>query len=406
MTLFANNGESGKVRINVRFGRGLLDLSPNKSQPTWAANYVLAANGIGKLGQRELDELTNARRLGFDFGIDDDAFEMAAVTRPADYRDQLRLFATKLYAPGWSPEPMERAKAGLLAAYDGASNSAGGVLGQKLGWLLRKKDMRYRIPDKTEIMALTPDRFRAFWEPILAAGPIEVEIFGDVKPDEAIDAVAVTFGALPARAELPKPRGSRKIRFPAHNAEPLILTHDGDADQAAAAIAWPTGAGFADMREGHQLDILAQIINDRLFEKLRALDGVAYSPSAQSDWPLSFDKGRGYIVALSQLKPTSTDYFFKLVREIAADLATKPVSDDELQRVLAPMKQMLLRASTGNAFWMSQMEGAAFDRRYVQAMNNMPRDMITVTPDQLRALAAKYLVDRKSYSVEVLPKAK
>ena len=105
---------------------------------------------------------------------------------------------------------------------------------------------------------------------------------------------------------------------------------------------------------------------------------------------MAFDKGQGYILALSQLKPASADYFFKLVREIAADLATRPVSDDELQRVLVPMKQMLLRASTGNAYWMNQMEGAAFDRHYIWAMNAMPRDMLTVTPEQLRALAAKY----------------
>lgn len=406
MTLFANNGESGKVRVNVRFGRGLLDLSPKKAQPTWAAGYVLAANGIGKLGQRELDELTNARRLGFDFGIDDDAFELAAVTRPADYRDQLRLFAAKLYAPGWSPEPVERAKAGLLAAYDSAKTSAGGVLGRNLAWLLRKEDMRYSTPTRAEIRALTPEQFRAFWEPILSSGPIEVQIFGDVKPGEAITAVGATLGALPPRSEAPKPRGSREIRFPGHNTAPLVLTHEGDTDQAAAAIAWPTGASFKDMREGHQLEILAQIISDRLFEKLRAVEGVAYSPTAQSDWPLSFDKGRGYIAAIAQLKPGSTDYFFTFMREIAADLAARPVSDDELQRVLAPTRQLLMRASTGNAYWMNQMEGAALDRRYVQAMNAMPRNMLSVTAEELRALAAKYLVARKSYSVVVLPKGK
>ncbi|MGE4411818.1 MAG: insulinase family protein, partial [Sphingobium sp.] len=186
LTLFANDAESGKVRVNVRFGHGLLDLSPKKSQPTWAASYVLAANGIGTLGQRELDDLTNGRRLGFDFGIDDDAFELAALTRPADYKDQLKLFATKLYAPGWAGEPVERAKAGLLAAYDAASTSPNAVLGRDLNWLLRGKDMRFHTPDKAEIAALTPAQFRAFWEPILASGPIEVQIFGDVNADEAI----------------------------------------------------------------------------------------------------------------------------------------------------------------------------------------------------------------------------
>lgn len=406
LTLFANSGEGGKVHMNVRFGHGLLDLSPTRTQPTWAAGYVLGANGIGTLGQRELDELTNARRLGFDFGIDDDAFEMSALTRQADYRDQLRLFAAKLHAPGWDAGPVERVKAGLIAAYDGAAATPGGVLGHRLGWLLRKKDARYRTPDKAEIAALTPEHFRAFWEPILASGPVEVQIFGDVKPDEAIAAVAETFGALPPRAQRPIERAARKVRFPAHNSKPLVLLHEGNADQAAAMIAWPTGAGLANAREGRQLDILAQIITDRLFERLRAAEGVAYSPNAQADWPLAFDKGQGYILAMSQLKPGSIDYFFTLVREIAADLAARPVSDDELQRVLAPTRQLLARASTGNAYWMNQMEGAAYDRRYVEAMIALPNDMLRITPERLRQLAAKYLVDRKSYSVVVLPRVK
>ncbi|MGD9810064.1 MAG: M16 family metallopeptidase [Sphingobium sp.] len=406
LELFANDAEPGKVRINIRFGQGTLGLSPAKAQPTWAAGYVLAANGIGKLGQRELDELTNGRRLGFDFGIDDDAFELAAVSRPADYKDQLRLFAAKLAFPGWASEPVERAKAGLLAGYDAGRTSPNAVLGHELGWLLRDKDMRFHTPDKAEIAALTPEKFRAFWEPILASGPIEVQIFGDVQREEAVEAVAATFGALPPRKERTIPARNREIRFPSHNAEPVLLTHAGDSDQAAAAIAWPTGTGIARAKEARQLDILAQIINDRLFEKLRAVDGAAYSPSAASDWPLAFDKGEGYMLVTSQLKPDRIDYFFGLAREIATDLAAHPVSDDELQRVLAPTRQLLARASTGNVFWMNQLEGATRDPRYVALMRSMPRDMLTVTAADLQALAAKYLVDAKSYSVVVLPEKK
>jgi len=403
MTLFANNAEKEKVRINVRFGNGLLGLSPTKAEPTWAANYVLASNGIGKLGQRELDDLSNGRRLGFDFGIDDNAFELAAVTRPADYKDQLRLFATKLGYPGWNDEPVARAKAGMLATYDAGATSPNAVLGRQLSWLLRDKDMRFRTPSKVEISALNPAQFRAFWEPILASGPVEVEVFGDVKPDDAIAAVGATFGALSARKTLPIALPSREVHFPAHNATPLVLNHGGDKDQAAAVIAWPTGAGIADAKEARRLDILAQIISDRLFEKLRAVDGAAYSPNAQSDWPFAFDKGQGYLVVMSQLKPERVDYFYTLVRQIAADLASKPVSDDELQRTLSPMRQMLARLSTGNAFWMDQMEGATRDPRYVTIMKSLATDTLNLTAEDIRALAAKYLVDAKSYSVKVLP---
>src|SRR3546814_7724714 len=100
----------------------------------------------------------------------------------------------------------------------------------------------------------------------------------------------------------------------------------------------------------------------RLFEGLRSQDGAAYSPSVENNWPFSFDNG-GYISVTSQLKPDKISYFFAVINRIATDLATKPVSADELQRTLAPTQQLLARASTGNAFWMAQLEGASYDKR-------------------------------------------
>jgi zinc protease len=402
LTLFANDAETEKVRVNVRFGHGQQAFSPTKPVPSWAADYALVASGIGKLGQRELDDLTNGRRMGMDFNTDDDAFEMQVVTRPADYKDQLRLFATKLAAPGWDPAPIARVKTGASVAYDAMSRSPDSVLGRDLNWLLHDKDVRFRTPSRAEIDGLTPQAFRTTWEPILASGPIEVQIFGQVKAEDAIQAVAATFGALPARQDVPVPAANKAMRFPAHVETPVVLRHKGDKEQAAAVMAWPTAGGFDLQKEGRQLEILTQIFNDRLFDKLRSTEGAAYSPSVQNNWPFSYDSG-GYILVTSQVRPDRIAYFYGVVKDTAADLAKTPVSDDELQRAVAPMRQLLMRASTGNAFWMNQMEGATHDARYVEAMKNMSQDMLSVTPAQLQALAAKYLVQGKSWSAVVLP---
>ena len=402
LTLFANDAETEKVRINVRFGHGQQAFSPTRPVPGWAANYALVAGGIGKLGQRELDDLTNGRRMGMDFSIDDDAFEMQAVTRPADYRDQLQLFATKLAAPGWDPAPIARVKTGTAVAYDAMGRAPDSVLARDLNWLLHDKDVRFRTPSRQEIEALTPQAFRATWEPLLASGPIEVQIFGQVKPEEAIQAVAATFGALPARRDIPVPAVNKQMRFPAHVSTPVVLRHQGDKEQAAAVMAWPTAGGFTLTKEARQLEILTQIFNDRLFDRLRSTEGAAYSPSVQNNWPFSYESG-GYILVTSQVRPDRVNYFYGVVRDTAADLAKNPVSDDELQRAVAPMRQLLMRASTGNAFWMNQMEGASQNPQYVQAMQTMAKDMLSVTPAQLQTLAAKYLVPGKSWSAVVLP---
>src|SRR3546814_9078602 len=93
LSLFANSAEKEKIRVNVRFGHGYQAFSPGKPVPSWAGNYALMASGVGELWLDELDRLTTGRRIGMQFNIDDDAFEMNAVTWAADLEYQLHLLA-------------------------------------------------------------------------------------------------------------------------------------------------------------------------------------------------------------------------------------------------------------------------------------------------------------------------
>lgn len=403
LLLFANRAEQEKVRINVRWGNGEQSFAPGQETGIWAAPYVLAANGMGNLGQRELDQLTNGRRMEFKFGVSENAFELAAVSRPADYKDQLRLYATKLAFPRWDEGPLARIKAVFSAAENAATSSPDALLGRDLSWMLRNKDGRFAPATVERVNAMTAARFRSIWEPRLKEGPVEVQIFGDVIPEEAIKAVAETFGALPPRKDVPAPEANRSLAFPAHVAKPVVLRHNGAAEQAAAVIAWPTGGGYAALKDSRQLELLSQIINDRLFERFRSMDGAAYSPSVSNVWPLTYKNG-GYLAVASQIKPDRIAAFGTIVHDIAHDLATKAVSEDELQRVVAPMRQLLGRASTGNAFWMSQTEGATRDPNVVSALATFGSDLLGTTAADIQRLAVKYLAENKSWSVIVLSK--
>lgn len=401
LLLFANAAEQEKVRIQVRFGRGEQSFAPGVDGALWAAPYVLTANGVANLDQRAVDQITNGRRIGFNFEVADNAFIWSAVSREEDYRDQLKLFALKIAQPRWDARPVERIKAVLTAAESASTASPNAVLNRYLNWLLRDRDDRFAPVEAERVKALTAERFRDIWEPRLAEGPIEVNIFGDVKAEEAIAAVAATFGALPPRAVQPVPDANRKLSFPAHVTRPAVLRHDGPPEQAAAVMAWPTGAGYPSLREGRQLEILSQIMNDRLFERFRSVEGAAYSPNVVNSWPETYVTG-GYIAAMAQVRPERLALFGRFVRDIAADLAAAPVTADELTRVLAPMRQSLGRASTGNAFWLDQMQGAGFDPGVLPALGSFGSDLLSVTATDIQALARKYLVDDRSWSAIVL----
>jgi len=402
LMLYPNAGETNRVYVRVRWGGGYNALPSNKRTPLWAGDLALVASGIGSLGQEQLDQLMTGRRLGMDFAIDDDAFVLGAVSSPADYQDQLRLLADKLASPGWDPSPIGRAKALLSNNYAGLEASPDGVLSRDLEYFLHDRDPRWGMPPKPVVDALTPSSFKAFWKPILERGPIEVQVFGDVKAEEAIAAVAKTLGAIkprntPAAAAPP-------IRFPAHNATPVVRTHTGQENQAVALIAWPTGGGVADIAESRKLEVLAQVFSDRLFDRLRTESGASYSPSVQASWPTGLSAG-GRVMALGQVPPDKTALFFRLSREIAADLAKNPIGDDELKRVKEPMIQYVLRSSTGNGFWLNLLGGATYDPRLVDAARSIIVDYNGITSAELQAVAAKYLRPDKDWTMEVLPKA-
>lgn len=394
-----DQSETGKVYVRVRFGGGLKAL-PSRQTPAWAGEPALMASGIGSYGQEELDALTGRRQIGMDFGIDDDAFVFSAQTTKDDLSDQLKLFATKLASPGWDPNPVVRARAGILSGYAGLSSSPDAVVSRDLDKLLHSNDPRWGIPPRATVEAITPAAFRAFWEPLLASGPIEISIFGDMDATATVEAVAATFGALtprPALATTPAP-----VKFPAHVAKPVVRTHTGKPDQAAAVIAWPTGGGSAGITESRKLEVLAAIFRDRLIDQLRSQAGISYSPAVVSDWPVGMPGG-GKLLALGMVPPDKTDFFFKLSRGIAADLAAKPVEADELDRALTPLKQLLIRQSSGNMFWMRLVEGGTRDPARIAAVNTLAQDFALTTPEELQALAKKYLVLSKDWTMVVVP---
>lgn len=404
LLIHENRSEVSKVYVSVRFGRGLGALPANRPTPAWAGEAALVASGIGDLGQEELDALTGSRQMGLSFGVGDDAFVFAGQTTKADLLDQLKLFAAKLATPGWDPNPIARAKAGMLAGYAGLSASPDAVLSRDLDKLLHSGDPRWGIPARETIAALTPAAFRQLWEPLLASGPIEVSIFGDIDTEASIRAVSETFGAMPARKPAATPAASAK--FPAHVAKPVVRRHTGQPDQAAAVIAWPTGGGTAGggIAESRKLDVLAAVFRDRLIDQLRSQAGLSYSPNIISDWPLGMPGG-GKLMAMGLLPPDRTDFFFKLARDIAADLVAKPIDQDELDRALTPLKQQLLRRSSGNMFWMQLVEGGSFDPLRIAAVDALPTDYAYTTPAELQTLAVKYLRPEKDWSLVVLPEA-
>ncbi len=399
--LWANDAEPGRVAVKVRFGAGYRAIDPEDAVYANLGYAALIGSGIGDLGQEELDVLATGRKFGFDFQTGDGAFSFYAQTREQDLEEQLYLFAAKLAMPGWDPNPVTRAKAAGKLAYESYGANPNGVLQRDLEYLLSDRDARFRTPTPQMFDAATPEGFRETWEPLLKQGPVEVLVFGEFDKAATVDALRRTFGALAPRDATPADVLERPVAFP-EAGETVVRHHRGDANQAAAVIAWPSGAGVENLRESRRLEVLVSLFNNRLMEAMREHAGASYSPVVRSEWPSDVNSG-GRIAALAQLRPEDVPVFFAEAERIAQELASAPVSEDEYNRVVEPLRQYVSRASTGNLFWLYQLEGATQDPRRIPMLRFLLADYTQTPPAELQALAQKYFGSRAGWRLAVIP---
>ncbi len=400
--LWSNDAEPGRVTVKVRFGAGYRAFDADSAVYATLGEMALVGSGIGELGQNEIDRLATGRKLGFDFAIDDAVFTLTAQTRSSDVADQLYLFAAKLGMPRWDEDPVIRAKAAAELAYNTYSTAPGGVINRDLEYLTNDRDPRFATPTPEMLEGVTPEGFREVWEPLLQEGPIEVLVFGEFDRDAIVAKLRETFGALPERKPIAPEVAARSLDFPEATTEPVVLTHRGDANQAAAVVAWETGGGMASIRESRQLEILTQIFNNRLLEALRERAGASYSPQVFSRWPSDIDEG-GRIIALAQFEPEFVPIFFSEATRISRDLIENPPTQDEITRVTEPLSQRIRRASTGNQFWLFNLEGATLDPQRVQLLRSLLVDFSQTTPEVMQFLADRYFGDRVPLKMAVIP---
>jgi len=117
-----------------------------------------------------------------------------------------------------------------------------------LRWRMSGQHPAQRVPRLSEAAERTLAEFEA-WFPSQLAGPIELALIGDFDREEALDAVARTFGALPERLPDNLATARQGAAAPTVPFSDTISFH-GMPGVAVVAFAWPATPGSAGPRAG------------------------------------------------------------------------------------------------------------------------------------------------------------
>lgn len=396
--------EAGRISLSANVGNGAITEPVDQRGLAVLARGTLIAGGLGKHSVDDLQQLFAGKNVGWQFSPEYDTLQFSGRSTRDDLVLELQLLSAQLSDPGYRPEALRVAHKGLEQLYLSFKHTVNGPLAMEIASLLANGDRRFGIPKQEVIMARTLDEVKAWLTPQLAQGSLEVAIVGDLDIEASIDAAAHTIGALARREAKPALPELKKVTFPA---QPFAKNYviDSEIPKGAVFIYWPT-EDRSDVRRGRRLNLLADILQDRLRVKVRDAIGGTYSPHAQNNSSETFP-GYGYLFSSIDVDPAMAEKISDLAVNLADELKQKGVTDDEFKRAREPLLNGTRQSLRDNAYWLPSVLARAQEKpeRLDWARTKLA-DIEAITPAEISSLAAKYLGCEHASRATILPAPK
>ena len=397
-----------EVLVSIRVGRGALALPRGRADLMMLAGPLYSGGGLVEHNSDDLRRLTAGRQVGAGFAIGEDAFQFGGATTSEDLLFQLEMMQAMLESPGYRPDllPLIQSQSPLI--FEQFLHSAQGpLLLEFLPELLLEDDRATLLgfqlfPTREAIAAMDMDVLKAGLAGPLAEAPIEITIVGDVDLEQVKLEVGRTFGTMPAREALMLPAVMPQAKI----AEGLKMTREIDTEDEIAnlVLLFSTTDGIDDRTRRH-LSFLGSVVDDRMRLRVREELGAAYSPSAGAECSQTW-LGLGAIMIQAAGEPAGAQDLLQASLGVAGELAESGVTQEEIDRLVAPVLKQLRDARRTNGYWIDALTQAQSRPSSLQSSSTLIADFENLELDYLNELAAKYLKPERASYLLVLPEAK
>jgi zinc protease len=243
-----------------------------------------------------------------------------------------------------------------------------------------------------DLKQMTVDDARRWYEAWYAPNNATLVVVGDVDPEQVFDLARKYFGALPAR---PLPARKNLGEVPPSGMQSLVLKAPAKLPEVSMVWAAPRLADPAKDWEAYALEMLAGVLDGHgsarlpksLVKDARLADevGAGYDPVARG--PALF------MIAATPAEGVSVDSVVSGIKAQLERLKSDGVAEDELRRVKAQVLSAQVYQQDSlfyQGMLIGEWETAGLDYR---ARGQRLEGLRKVTPEQVREVARKYLVD-------------
>ena len=388
--------QENEVQVSADFGQGM----QSEPRPGLAmlAEQVVNESGTGKLTKADRDRVLAGSTVKLGFKVGESSFAWKGTAVGKDLELLFQVLQAHLADPVVRDDVYKKVMQGFEQMYDQMASDVSGIMQLSGESFLAGGNKSFGLPPWTEFSNLKPEQIRAWFEPAILSGSLEVTLVGDFDLQRGRELARLYLAPLAKREQGEATK--EQLHFPA--GETLRLPVESSIDKAMLVVAWPT-ADFWDIERTRRLYLLTEIFSDRLRKVIREKMGATYSPQVFNH-PSRIYPGYGVLRAQLIVAPDQIEVLGREVAQVAGDLWKSGVTAEEFARAKAPILTSLKDMVRTNGYWLNSV--FALSSRHPQQLQ-WPATILagfeSVTREQLTALAQEYLDPAKAAKIMIVP---
>ncbi len=390
--------EPNELRATVVFGKG--ELAEPKPGLALLAQMLVEESGVGSLDQEQLKAALAAYSSSVYFDVEEDSFQLQGEGLKEETELLFQLLSTRLHDPAFRADALKRTRRKIEQLYAQMGAAVEGVMQLKGERFLAGGHSRYGLPTMDELQKLTLADVENWLTPLFRNEQLEISVVGDFDPEQVIKLTGKYFGEPRTGGQQGK---GEKIAFP--SGQKLTLNVTTASDKAMLSVAWPTD-DFWDISRTRRLSVLASVLDDRLRKQIREDMGAAYSPYVYNQ-SSTVDPGYGVLRSMMLVEPDKAALLTAKLKQVGAQLAQGTITADELERALEPTLTSIKDMVRTNRYWLeSVLINSARHPQRLDWPTTIQSDFAAIKPEEIAALAKRYLQPDKAAEIIILPEKK
>ncbi len=391
--------EKNKVKAALSFGNGESGEPATEPGLTELTEIVINQSGLGHMDKDSLEAALAGKNTSVTFGINEDSCVFYGSTIPDELSLLFSLFYAHITDPGFDENAYTYARNSIKQRYAALTRMIEGGIPLYAEPFFAGGDPRFGLPPIEVYKKTDLAEIRKWFSNELKVRPIEIAVVGDISTDKVIRIAAKTLGTI----IIDRPEKKNTTAAPHfREGRKLVKKIPTSIIKGWIGIGFPT-TDIWDIEKTRRLSLLASIFSDRMRLVVREKLGDAYSAGARH-YPSKAYKGFGKLLAQAVVDPERMGAVSEIIRQIAEEIRTHGISDDELERAKAPILASIKKMQQSNGYWLNTvLLGAGKHPVQLDWSRTIYKSYEAITKADIEKIARKYLDVSKAAEVRLLP---